>query len=215
MNPADLAAIVAVNLAGAATPGPDIVLLTRLATRSRKHALAANVGIHVGVLFWTSLTVFGAAALLHAFPWLLELIQVLGGSWIIFMGAVTARQGWRDRTDPPADMDEAVGRLGSVGSALKTGVATNLSNPKIVLFLAALVAPLLPASPSVGAAVTVIAALWVSTFFMFSGFCILVSTERVRRKLFHAGPYIDLGAGGFFILAGTALVIRGLMGLVA
>ncbi len=213
MNPADLAAIVAVNVVGAASPGPDVVLLTRMATRSRKHAMAANLGIHVGVLMWTSLTVFGAAALLTAFPWLLELIQVLGGSWIVYMGVSAVRQGWRDRLNPPLDLEEAVQRLGSVRSAFTTGVATNLSNPKIVLFLAALVAPLLPTSPTVGVALTVIAALWLSSFLLFVGYCTLVSTDRVRRKLFHAGPYIDMGAGTFFIIAGTLLIVRGLLGL--
>lgn len=213
MNPADLAAIIAVNVVGAASPGPDVVLLTRMATRSRKHAMAANLGIHVGVLMWTSLTVFGAAALLTAFPWLLELIQVLGGSWIMYMGISAVRQGWRDRLNPPLDLEEAVQRLGSVRSAFTTGVATNLSNPKIVLFLPALVAPLLPTSPTVGVALTVIAALWLSSFLLFIAYCLLVSTDRVRRKLFHAGPYIDMGAGTFFIIAGTVLILRGLLGL--
>ncbi|KGF22862.1 LysE family translocator [Corynebacterium tuscaniense] len=213
MNPADLAAIIAVNVVGAASPGPDVVLLTRMATRSRKHAMAANLGIHVGVLMWTSLTVFGAAALLTAFPWMLELIQVIGGSWIMYMGISAVRQGWRDRLNPPLDLEEAVQRLGSVRSAFTTGVATNLSNPKIVLFLAALVAPLLPTSPTVGVALTVIAALWLSSFLLFVAYCLLVSTDRVRRKLFHAGPYIDMGAGTFFIIAGTVLILRGLLGL--
>ncbi|KAA8737487.1 LysE family translocator [Corynebacterium tuscaniense] len=213
MNPADLAAIIAVNVVGAASPGPDVVLLTRMATRSRKHAMAANLGIHVGVLMWTSLTVFGAAALLTAFPWMLELIQVIGGSWIMYMGISAVRQGWRDRLNPPLDLEEAVQRLGSVRSAFTTGVATNLSNPKIVLFLAALVAPLLPTSPTVGVALTVIAALWLSSFLLFIAYCLLVSTDRVRRKLFHAGPYIDMGAGTFFIIAGTVLILRGLLGL--
>lgn len=213
MNPADLAAIVLLNLAGAATPGPDIVLLTRLATRSRKHAIAATLGIYLGAFFWITLTVLGAAALLNAFPWLLELIQVAGGAWIMFMGFTTARQGWRDRENPPVDMDEAEERLGTTRDSFFKGLTTNLSNPKIVLFLAALVAPLLPPSPSIGTAAIVIFALWFTAFLLFIGFSMVVSTERVRRRLFSAGPYIDLGAGGFFIVAGTFLIVRGIVGL--
>lgn len=213
MNPADLAAIVLVNLAGAATPGPDVVLLTRYATRSRKHAIAATFGILTGALFWITLTVLGAAALLTAFPWLLELIQVAGGAWIIFMGYTTARQGWHDRQNPPLDMDEAEERLGTPRDSFFKGLTTNLSNPKIVLFLAALVAPLLPPSPGLGPALIVIFALWITTVMLFVAYSFVVSTERVRRKLFSAGPYIDIGAGGFFIIAGTFLVLRGIVGL--
>ncbi len=213
MNPADLAAIVLVNLAGAVTPGPDVVLLTRYATRSRKHAIAATFGILTGALFWITLTVLGAAALLTAFPWLLELIQVAGGAWIIFMGYTTARQGWHDRLNPPLDMDEAEERLGTPRDSFFKGLTTNLSNPKIVLFLAALVAPLLPPSPGLGPAMIVIFALWITTVMLFVAYSFVVSTERVRRKLFSAGPYIDIGAGGFFIVAGTVLVARGIVGL--
>lgn len=213
MNPADLAAIVLVNLAGAVTPGPDVVLLTRYATRSRKHAIAATFGILTGALFWITLTVLGAAALLTAFPWLLELIQVAGGTWIIFMGYTTARQGWHDRLNPPLDMDEAEERLGTPRDSFFKGLTTNLSNPKIVLFLAALVAPLLPPSPGLGPAMIVIFALWITTVMLFVAYSFVVSTERVRRKLFSAGPYIDIGAGGFFIVAGTVLVARGIVGL--
>lgn len=213
MNTADLAAIVLLNLAGAATPGPDIVLLTRLATRSRRHAIAATLGIYVGAFFWITLTVVGAAALLTAFPWLLELIQVAGGAWILFMGYTTARQGWRDRENPPLDMEEAEGRLGTLRESFLKGLTTNLSNPKIVLFLAALVAPLLPPSPGIGTAAIVIFALWFTAFLLFIGFSFVVSTQRVRRKLFSAGPYIDLGAGAFFIVAGTFLIVRGIVGL--
>lgn len=213
MNPADLAAIVLVNLAGAVTPGPDVVLLTRYATRSRKHAIAATFGILTGALFWITLTVLGAAALLTAFPWLLELIQVAGGAWIIFMGYTTARQGWHDRLNPPLDMDEAEERLGTPRDSFFKGLTTNLSNPKIVLFLAALVAPLLPPSPGLGPAMIVIFALWITTVMLFVAYSFVVSTERVRRKLFSAGPYIDIGAGGFFIVAGTFLVVRGIVGL--
>ncbi|WP_297851623.1 LysE family translocator [uncultured Corynebacterium sp.] len=213
MNPADLAAIVLVNLAGAVTPGPDVVLLTRYATRSRKHAIAATFGILTGALFWITLTVLGAAALLTAFPWLLELIQVAGGAWIIFMGYTTARQGWHDRLNPPLDMDEAEERLGTPRDSFFKGLTTNLSNPKIVLFLAALVAPLLPPSPGLGPAMIVIFALWITTVLLFVAYSFVVSTERVRRKLFSAGPYIDIGAGGFFIVAGTVLVARGIVGL--
>lgn len=197
MNPADLAAIVLLNLAGAATPGPDLVLLTRLATRSRKHAIAATFGIYVGAFFWITLTVLGAAAVLNAFPWLLELVQAAGGAWIVFMGVTTARQGWRDRAHPPLDMAEAEGRLGSPRDSFFKGLTTNLSNPKIVLFLAALVALLLPPSPSISIAAIVIVSLRSTAFLLFLGFSLVVSTEKVRRKLLSAGPYIDLGAGAF------------------
>ena len=125
--PGDLAVIVGFNLVGAAAPGPDMVLLMRTATRSRRHAWATNLGIHTGAALWFTLTVVGAAALLHAVPQAVAAIQILGGAALIWMGQHNLRGGLRDRHDPPADLDEAVQRLGSVRAAYRRGLATNLA----------------------------------------------------------------------------------------
>lgn len=210
----DLAAIVGLNLVGAAAPGPDLVLLMRTATRSRRHAWAANLGIHTGAALWFALTVFGAAALLNAVPQAVIAVQVVGGAVLVWMGAVNLRGGLRDRHDPPADLDEAVQRLGSVRSSYLRGLLTNLSNPKIVVALAAMIAPMLPASPSLATALVVLAALWLSSFALFGLIAQVTSAERLRRTFLFAGPYIDIAAGAFFIIVGAALVGRGFIGVV-
>lgn len=213
MSPADLATLALLNLVGAASPGPDVILVTRQATRSRKHAIASVLGIHVGVLFWTSLTVFGAAALLTAFPQILEVVQVLGGAWLVYLGQGMLRGGWADRFHQPVDLAEAEGRLGTLGQSFRTGIATNLANPKIVLFLAALIAPLLPPSPSLGTALAVIVALAAGSLSLFVVISLFVSTHAVRNRLLRVGWLIDVIAGLFFLLVGAALIIRGLAGL--
>lgn len=210
----DLAAIVGLNLVGAAAPGPDLVLLMRTATRSRRHAWAANLGIHTGAALWFALTVFGAAALLNAVPQAVSAVQVVGGAVLVWMGAVNLRGGLRDRDDPPAGLDEAVQRFGSVRSSYLRGLLTNLSNPKIVVALAAMIAPMLPASPSLATALVVLAALWLSSFVLFGLIAQVTSAERLRRTFLLAGPYIDIAAGAFFIIVGAALVGRGLIGVV-
>lgn len=212
--PGDLAAIVGLNLVGAAAPGPDLVLLMRTATRSRKHAWATNLGIHTGAALWFTLTVFGAAALLHAVPQAVTVIQTVGGGVLIWMGLHNVRGGLRDRHDPPADLDEAVQRLGSVRAAYRRGVMTNLANPKIVVALTAMIAPLLPANPSLVTALIVIASLWLSSFTLFGLVAQVTSGERLRRKFLRAGPYIDIGAGAFFMVVGAVLIGRGLVGVV-
>lgn len=208
--PGDLAVIVGLNLVGAAAPGPDLVLLMRTATRSRQHAWAANLGIHTGAALWFALTIFGAAALLNAVPQAVTAIQIVGGAVLAWMGQRNLRGGLRDRHDPPADLDEAVQRLGSVRSAYTRGLMTNLANPKIVVALTAMIAPLLPPNPSLATALIVLASLWLSSFALFGAVAHVTSTERVRRSLLRAGPYIDIAAGAFFMVVGTLLAVRGL-----
>ena len=202
--------LLALNLAGAASPGPDMILIMRLATRSRTHALAAALGIQLGVVMWTSLTVFGAAAILTAYPSVLAFVQLIGGIALIWMGRNMAMAGWRDRSTKPVDLADAALRLGSLKSAFKTGWLTNIANPKIVLFLAAIVAPLLPQSPSIGLSIAVIAALTLSAFLLFVVVAFFLSTKAVRRRVFAAGPWIDIASGVLFMVIGGSLAINGL-----
>lgn len=207
--PGDLAVITGLNLLGAAAPGPDMVLITRTAVRSRRHAWASLLGIQTGVLLWCTLTVLGAATLLSVFPQALNAVQIFGGAILIYMGARNVQSGLEERHHPPHDLAEAERRLGSPKASFTHGLATNLANPKIAVALAATIAPLLPANPSAATAAIVILALWLSSLALFGAIVQLVSTERVRRKFLRAGPYIDVFAGAFFIIVGAALIARG------
>lgn len=208
--PGDLAVIVGLNLVGAASPGPDVILVTRTATRSRKHAWATVCGIQLGVVFWCSLTVLGAAALLNTFPLALDAVQIIGGAYLMWMGTQSIRQGKAEWGNPPADLQEAEQRLGTLKKSFVRGLSTNLANPKIVLALSAMIAPLLPPNPSWATAIVVIVSLWLSSFALFGMYVQVVSTQRVRRKLLAAGPLIDIGSGLFFLLVGAALLVRGI-----
>ncbi|WP_306593156.1 LysE family translocator [Corynebacterium striatum] len=200
------AALMFMNLLGALAPGPDIVLVTRYATRSRKHAIAAATGIQLGVLFWYTITVFGAAAVLTAFPGILRAIQGIGGAFLIFMGVRSIKGGLELLHNPPADIEEAALRLGSLGQVFRTGLATNLSNPKIVLYLAAMIAPLLPPHPPLWLAVALILGLSLSAYLTFVLLSTVISTSAIRRRMLAAGPWIDIASGAFFIIAGCVLI---------
>lgn len=207
--------LIGLNATGVVSPGPDIILITRTATRSRRHSVAVTLGIQVGVLFWCTITVLGAAALLNAFPEILGFVQLIGGAWLAYMGYGMLRSGLAERHHPPMDMAEAEARLGTVGQAFRHGLTTNLSNPKIVLFLAALIAPLLPRSPSVGLAIFVILSLSLSSLILQLAIALLVSTHTVRRRLLRAGPYIDIFAGLFFLVAAVVLMVNGAIDLLS
>lgn len=202
--------IMLLNLAGAASPGPDIILVTRMATKSRRHAVAASLGIQVGVLMWCTLTVLGAAAVLTAFPEILGFVQLVGGAWLVWMGFNMVRGGWAQRTSPPVSVAAAEASLGSPWSSFRTGLLTNLSNPKIVLFLAALVAPHLPANPTLGLAVLLILSLGLSALALFLLLSFVISTNALRRRMLAAGPWIDIVAGSFFVIVGAVLVANGI-----
>lgn len=212
MTLAQLGTIIALNLAGMYTPGPDFFLLLRLAARSRKHALAAVAGISTGILVWVGLTVLGTAALFVANPALLGWVQLLGGSWLLWMGFSMVRSGWEQRvnnvvlSEIPADQ-----LLGSLRKNYRLGLLTNLANPKAVLFFASIMAPFMPTDPTFGTSVEIILAIVLCTFLGFSVLVFVVSANVVRRRLVSAGPWIDVVAGLLFLGVGLWMVSQGVL----
>ena len=190
-----------------ATPGPDLLLLTRMATRSRRHALASVTGISTGLVLWVSLTVFGAAALLIAYPVLESVIKLVGGVWLGRGMILAARAQFRDRMNADIDVNTI---FGTPWKSYQQGLFTNLSNPKVVLYFAAIIAPLMPAHPTMGDAVLIVLSIVASTFLGFSTLAFLLSTKAMRKRFVSAGPYIDMGSGIFFVIAGASLAINGI-----
>ena len=133
MNWAGFAAMLGIHVVGMTSPGPDIFLILRMATRSRKHALAAVAGIVTGSTVWVTLTVVGVAAVLSTHPTLMGVIQLLGGAYLTYMGARMLLGAVRGIRELNAGGSPAVGAaaLGSLGGAFRQGLLTNLSNPKI------------------------------------------------------------------------------------
>ena len=207
---AQLGTLVLLNVAGMATPGPDLLLLTRMATRSRRHALASVTGISTGLVLWVSLTVFGAAALLIAYPVLESVIKLVGGVWLVWMGRgmiLAARAQFRDRMNADIDVNTI---FGTPWKSYQQGLFTNLSNPKVVLYFAAIIAPLMPAHPTMGDAVLIVLSIVASTFLGFSTLAFSFPPRPCGKDLSRRAHTSTWVLGYFFVIAGASLAINGI-----
>ena len=92
---------------------------------------------------WIALTIAGAAILLTRHPGLLTGIQLAGAAYLLYMAFTMARSARQQWNQPVHDIDVSE-ILDSPSASYRQGLMTNLSNPKIVLYLAAIIAP--PAS---------------------------------------------------------------------
>ena len=211
MNWAAFTAMLGIHVVGMTSPGPDIFLILRMATRSRKHALAAVAGIVTGSTVWVTLTVVGVAVVLSTHPTLMGAIQLLGGAYLTYMGARMLLGAIRGIRELNTGGSPAVGAaaLGSLGGAFRQGLLTNLSNPKIVLFFAAVLSQFMPVGAPAWVQLVYIAALLVTSLLWFGFIAITVSTEIVVRRLVSAGPWIDLVAGVVFAVLGVSFVWKG------
>ena len=121
-----LFAAVVLNL----TPGSDVMFTIASAIKGGVPAgIAAATGVALGSFVHVTLTTFGLAALLAKLPWVFQVIK-WGG---VFYLSLLAYQAWT-ATAPNNTAD--TGRA-SYWRALKQGCITNVTNPKVALFILA------------------------------------------------------------------------------
>ncbi|MCX4800153.1 LysE family translocator [Streptomyces sp. NPDC058682] len=192
-------------------PGPDMAIVTKRAvTRGRGDGLRTVAGIAVGLLIWGALTVAGLAALLAASAEVYLVVKLAGAAYLCWLGA---RALLRPGAEPLArgELDErgergerAQGRSGSGGGgAWRTGLVSNVLNPKIAVFYTGLLPALAPPGlrPALGMALLVLlhvllTVVWLGTYvYVLSRAGRFFARPRVRRALDRTTGVVLIGFG--------------------
>jgi threonine/homoserine/homoserine lactone efflux protein len=125
---------------GAASPGPSFVMVVRTAVaKSRRHGLAAAFGMGIGGLAFCLLALFGLQAVFDRADWLYIAFKLAGGLYLLFLAA----RIWRHAAAP---LDVALRGANETDAfrSFALGLATQLSNPKTLVFYGSVFAALMP-----------------------------------------------------------------------
>ncbi|MGB7756532.1 MAG: LysE family transporter [Salinisphaera sp.] len=133
-------------LLAAMSPGPNFVLVARTAARHRARAsLFAVAGIVLATLVWGLAGALGIQTLFRVAPWAYAGLKLLGGAYLIWLGIGMLRASNRHREgSSKADETPAASAL------FRTGLTTNLANPKTAVFVSSLFATAMPAHAAFG-----------------------------------------------------------------
>lgn len=220
MSIASFGALFAVWLAAITLPGPDTLQLIRTGTRDRRAGVWCAIGIMVGNTIWIVSSLLGLSALMVAEPAILHLVQLVGGAYIAWMGWGSLRGGLRTLREKTSDMAgkvvDAVAAQGEeMGAwrALRLGAATNLSNPKAVVFFASIFAQFVRPDMSAGWTVGIAAFLVVTGLAWFIGFAVAV--RALAEKIIRNGAVIDIAAGVIFLVIAAVMAAEGARGLLS
>ncbi|WP_167043031.1 LysE family translocator [Salinibacterium sp. ZJ454] len=163
MTTAAFLAFCGLGLVLALTPGPDSFLTLRYSLRGLRPGIAAGVGAAIGQLGWALLVGVGLAAIIEQSAEVYQVIKVIGGLYLIFLGIQAFRS---HRAKGGADAAAPVPAT-SAWRAFAAGLLSNLTNPKVGLFFLAVVPQFLPQGASafwmtmlLGATLTVIGGLY-------------------------------------------------------
>jgi threonine/homoserine/homoserine lactone efflux protein len=189
------------------TPGLDTVLVLRTTVRfGRRAGFGAALGISLGCLCWALARALGLTALLTASRLAYEVLRWLGVGYLCWLGV---RALWSARRGAPVPPQSTVeperapepARVGA--AAVRTGLGTNLLNPKVGAFYLSVLPQFLPGgvNPLLGAtalgAVHVLeGTLWLSLVIVAVGRAgRWLSKPGVQRRLDQVTGLVLLGFG--------------------
>lgn len=184
-------------LAAVAAPGPNFLVVTRIALlRGRGAALTAVGGIVLGTTIWGLAGLFGVKSLFAAAPMLYRVLQLAGAWWLIVVGVRAIRGSFAQPALPAV--------AGTAG--WRQGLVTSLSNPKSALLVASLFTALLPPDAALSTGLIAVAEMAVISLAWYAGLSLLVSTAAVAAMFTRLGPWIDRVAGAIFIAFALSVI---------
>lgn len=223
MTFSSLTALLAVWIAAMVSPGPDLVQIIRLGARSRAAGFWAAVGIMTGNTIWIIASLAGLAALIGTYPQILTILQLAGGSYLIHLGISAVRGALAARRGAATAVPEAAGSPVGDGASLsgqpgpvvawRSGVATNLANPKAVLFFGAVFAQFIRPEMGWGVAVLIAVTMIFTGLVWFISFALAV--RAMAARIVRNSVLIDLVTGVVFLGLGAFMAVEGVSGVLA
>ena len=194
-------AVISITILATISPGPDFAMVSRNAlSLSRRAGMMTALGIGLGVLVHVSYTLLGIGVLIRESPGLFNILKLLGAAYLVWLGI----QKWRAPVIPVDANAPAVRRRG----LFLQGVLVNLTNPKAIIFIAALVPQFVnPALPQIPQYLLIALTLCLTDLTVMSGYALAAS--RLGSWL-HDPLAIRLqnrAFGGLFVSAGALLAI--------
>lgn len=183
------------------TPGPDVLLIAKsAASTTRTNTLKIILGISVGILVWVVLTLLGFTVLITQFPWIQQVLMLIGGLFLAKMGwamlkggLATLNQNFEIDTSQ-ANQDE------KAQNYFLLGLFTNLSNPKTLIYFSSVFSLALSSSASSDLKTQLAVIIPIQTFLVFALFMLIISMPKIKAAYQRSGSYIDVLSGALFLI---------------
>lgn len=193
-----LLTICALHFVAQLSPGPDVLLVAKSsASTTRANTVKIILGISAGVVVWVALTLLGFTVLLEQWPWIQQVLMLIGGLFLAKMGYAMLRGGI-------ATLKQNTNLDGVIEQQPKNyfllGFYTNLANPKIVIYFSSVFSLALSSTAGANLKPQLAVIIPIQTFLVFSLLMMIMSIPKIKRIYQKSGSYIDIVSGSFFLL---------------
>ncbi|MGG1945782.1 LysE family translocator [Trinickia sp. NRRL B-1857] len=155
-----------------AIPGPNmLVVMTASAQHTIRRASATMAGCLSALVLMLSISAAGLGVFLKAWPTMFDALRLIGAAYLIYLGV----KSWRAKVDDGANaaaQEPSTRPARSLGALYRNGFLVASSNPKAILFAAALLPQFIDASkatlPQFGVLVVTFAVIEVSWYLVYA-----------------------------------------------
>ena len=191
--------ICALHFVAQLSPGPDVLLIAKsAASTTRRNTLKIIAGISVGIIVWVVLTLMGFTVLIEQFPWIQQVLMLIGGLFLAKMGW-SMLKGGLSALKQSAELNTAMPSEASKNYFM-LGLFTNLSNPKTLIYFSSVFSLALSSSAGTDIKTQLALIIPVQTFVVFTLLMLILSIPKIKVLYQRAGSYIDLISGGLFLI---------------
>ena len=163
------------------------------------NALKVIAGISVGIVVWVVLTLAGFTVLIDQFPWIQQVLMVIGGLFLAKMGWAMLKGGWQGFQNRHQAQDD-LNTVEAPKSYFMQGLLTNLSNPKTLIYFSSVFSLALSSSASDYLKAQLAVIIPLQTFITFTLLMLLISHPKIKEAYQRSGSYIDMISGGLFLI---------------
>lgn len=186
------------------SPGPAIFLaIYNGATHGVKCVMASALGNIIGLMVLSMLSISGLSAILLASSTLFALVKLIGAAYLIYLGIKQFRSARRYQTSKLSAQTSTAKKLSSY---FKEGFFVAVTNPKPIIFFAALFPQFLSTTASIIPQFAVMTVIFMAfSFLSLTSYGFLAQKAKAVFAKTHHAKWLHRISGGLFIGMGISL----------
>ncbi|PLX74455.1 MAG: hypothetical protein C0615_09465 [Desulfuromonas sp.] len=189
------------------SPGPNFILVANTALfRSRREGLYTAFGVATGSALFGLAGMVGLLIIFVRFPYFADLIRLVGGIYLTWLGLQMVRSGLRRQSEVESRSLESLDFIPF--AAWRTGLLTNLGNPKAWAFYLSLFTVVMTPGFLLWQKAMVNGSMFLISFAWYGLVAILVSDRNLQSRLRRVQASVQLLFGIMLSGLGVYLFIN-------
>ena len=202
---ADIITVLTVFTLAIISPGPNFLLvLNRTMIDSRRTGIFTALGVATGSGLFALAGMLGLILLISTLPHFSDISRYIGGTYLAWMGIGMLRSTLTSRANKDSGI-KADRESKSALQAYRTGLFTNLINPKAWAFYLSLFVLIVSPSIPVWGKILLTFAMFLISLFWYATVAVLISNNLVRPIFMRVQIFIQGGVGLLLIWLGGSL----------